>query len=133
MNWFSCYFFSTFVKKTKMKTLFNECNINKRIFFRIKYIVLFVFVFILNLNAQSQSFSLDTTFNVNFNFYSPGNTAIVYGLNYEPDGKLMIFGDFYNGLNSMEVLRIYNDGNIDSSFNYIWDWVVDYIKLQNNK
>ena len=110
MKSISCYFFINFVKNYIMK----------RVYFGLKYFYLFIFILLFNLKVQSQAFSLDTTFNVNYDFYNPWGDPgpTVYGLNYEPDGKLMIYGYFFDGSTIADVLRFYEDGSIDNSWQY---------------
>ena len=84
-----------------------------------KYFFIFAFFIFINSNTKAQAFSLDTTFNLNYNFYAPWGDIdpAIYGLNFEPDGKLIFCGNFCdntpNGYG--DILRIYDDGSIDTS------------------
>lgn len=78
----------------------------------------------------SQPGELDTTFNFgrpHSFFTDPNNPFPGYGLNHDavihaialqPDGKLIIGGDFneYNGINLNRIARINSDGSLDGSF-----------------
>ncbi|MEI6820454.1 MAG: T9SS type A sorting domain-containing protein [Bacteroidota bacterium] len=93
----------------------------KQISFYLKYIFLFVFLLFIKFNIQAQAFTLDTTFNINYDFYALWGDLDpkVYGLNYEPDGKLMIYGYFWDGGTIADVLRLYEDGSLDNSWQFI--------------
>ncbi|NVN96198.1 MAG: T9SS type A sorting domain-containing protein [Bacteroidetes bacterium] len=97
-----------------------------------KRIHILIISFFIAFNLQAQPFSLDTTFNINYNFnYSYGGGTI-YGLNYEPDGKLMIYGYFYDGNTIADILRLFEDGSIDNTWQYPWGDGVDFLERLNN-
>ncbi|NVN94562.1 MAG: T9SS type A sorting domain-containing protein [Bacteroidetes bacterium] len=99
-----------------------------------KPILLFIISVFFVCNVQAQPFSLDTTFKINYNFYSAGSGATVYNLNYEPDGKLMIYGCFNNGFhNPSSMLRIYEDGSLDNTWDYQMNDCVSFVKRLNNE
>ena len=100
----------------------------KKAYSRMKYILLFAFLIFINSNTKAQAFSLDTTFNVNFNFYFMGSGAAVYGLNFEPDGKLMIYGYFYDGATIADIIRVSKDGSIDNNWNYMGGNGVEFLQ-----
>jgi uncharacterized delta-60 repeat protein len=60
--------------------------------------------------------TLDTTFNVGGVGFT--NSLIPYALVVQPDGKILIAGDFfgYNGLNVQNLIRLNSDGTRDTSF-----------------
>ncbi|NVN96484.1 MAG: T9SS type A sorting domain-containing protein [Bacteroidetes bacterium] len=99
-----------------------------------KRILLFIISVFFIYNIQAQAFSLDTSFNLSYNFYFTGSGATVYGLNYEPDGKMMIYGHFDDGyFNPADVLRIYEDGSLDNTWTYpIADGIAFAKRLNNN-
>ncbi|MCP4180982.1 MAG: delta-60 repeat domain-containing protein, partial [bacterium] len=99
-----------------------------------KNLYLFILSVFFTANIQAQAFSLDTTFKLNYNFYFIGSQATVYGLNYEPDGKLMIYGTFGDGYNNpSDVIRIYENGSLDNTWQYPYDIGVEFIERINNK
>ena len=105
----------------------------KKAYSRMKYILLFAFLIFINSNTKAQAFSLDTTFHVNFNFYFMGSGATINGLNFEPDGKLMVYGYFHDDNFVSDVLRINEDGNIDNTWNYpIGDGVEFFERINND-
>ncbi len=60
---------------------------------------------------------LDTTFKVQNNYFPHIGTNIVHGLIKEPNGKLMIYGQFHNLLyNPSDAIRIYEDGSLDNTW-----------------
>ncbi|MFZ4401440.1 MAG: T9SS type A sorting domain-containing protein [Bacteroidales bacterium] len=97
-----------------------------------KRIFIFYIILLLTFESYAQSFSLDTTFNVDYNFYVSGSDASVYGLNFEPDGKLMIYGYFSDGTTA-DIIRVYDNGSIDNTWHYIWSQGVNFIKRINNE
>jgi len=111
----------------------------KQVYFQIKYVYLFIFILLFNSKVQSQAFSLDTTFNVNYNFYTSGSGATIYGLNFEPDGKLMIYGDFeYNVIDPPflpdDVLRLYENGSMDTTWNFtVGGEATQFLERLNNE
>jgi len=105
----------------------------KQLSFGLKYIFIFIFILLFNLKVQSQAFSLDTTFNLNYNFYASGSSATIYGLNYEPDGKLMVYGYFFDNSTIADILRFYEDGSIDNSWQYPWGDGVEFLERINNE
>jgi uncharacterized delta-60 repeat protein len=66
---------------------------------------------ILRLNQDG---SIDTTFNIGSGANQPIRT-----ISLQADGKILIGGDFtsYNGISSNRIIRLNNDGDIDTSFN----------------
>ncbi|MCP4180814.1 MAG: hypothetical protein GY756_23890, partial [bacterium] len=98
-----------------------------------KNIYILIILLFFTANIQAQAFSLDTSFNINYDFYFPGSSASVYGLNYEPDGKLMIYGFFHDDYsNPADILRIYEDGSLDNTWQYPWADGVDFIERLDN-
>ncbi|MFZ4401442.1 MAG: T9SS type A sorting domain-containing protein [Bacteroidales bacterium] len=83
-----------------------------------KRFISFYIILLISVKLIAQPFSLDTNFVINYNFnYSGGSVA---GLIYEPDGKLMIYGSFWDGIHNLsDVLRIYEDGSLDNTWQYI--------------
>jgi uncharacterized delta-60 repeat protein len=57
--------------------------------------------------------SLDSTFNT-----GTGPSSVIYDVVQQPDGKILIAGPFssYNSVSSKYLLRLENDGSIDTSF-----------------
>ncbi|MFZ4740999.1 MAG: T9SS type A sorting domain-containing protein [Bacteroidales bacterium] len=102
-----------------------------------KNIYIFIFSIFFISNVQAQAFSLDTSFNVNYTLNYFGIGGKVNGLNYEPDGKLMIFGSFWDGIQSLsDVLRIYEDGSLDNTWQFkgtTGSLDFGYIKRMNNE
>jgi len=85
-----------------------------------KRIILFAFIALFAANIQAQPFSLDTTFNINYNFNHVAIGGVVYGLNYEPDGKIMIYGSFWDGSSNIsDVFRTYEDGSFDNTWQFM--------------
>jgi hypothetical protein len=67
--------------------------------------------------TSMQAFKLDTTFKVQNNYFPHIGTNIVHGLNKEPNGKLMIYGDFHNLYNNpSDAIRTYEDGSLDNTW-----------------
>ena len=99
-----------------------------------KNIYILISLLFFTTNIQAQAFSLDTTFNLNYNFYFTGSGAEILGLNYEPDGKIMIYGNFNDGYNNpSDIIRIYEDGSIDNTWQYIYGgYTIPFIKRLNN-
>lgn len=66
--------------------------------------------YIIRLNSDS---SIDNTFAIGTGFDSPVNSIII-----QADGKLVVGGNFfvYNGSDCMRLVRLNNDGSIDSAF-----------------
>lgn len=59
---------------------------------------------------------LDTTFKIQNNYFHYG-ANIIHGLIKEPNGKLMIYGNFENLLiNPSDAIRIYEDGSLDNTW-----------------
>ena len=100
-----------------------------------KYFYLIILSFCFNSNnIKAQAFSLDTSFNLNYNFYFMGSGATVVGLNFEQDNKILIYGYFNDGYNNpSSALRLYKNGNFDTSWHYIWEEYVQFIELYNNE
>ncbi|MFZ4740040.1 MAG: T9SS type A sorting domain-containing protein [Bacteroidales bacterium] len=98
-----------------------------------KRIILFAFIALFAAKIQAQPFSLDTTFNINYNFHFTSG-GIVYGLYHEPDGKLIIDGSFNDGYNNpSDIIRIYEDGSLDNTWNYLWNGgAYGFFKQLNN-
>ena len=64
--------------------------------------------------------TLDTTFNPGtgtYNFFT-GNSDSVYSIALQPDGNILIGGDFttYNQTRRFCIARLFNDGSLDTSF-----------------
>ena len=61
--------------------------------------------------------SLDTAFNVQFP--TSGNTPWTYKILVQPDGKILICGEFtqVNGVNRGRIARLNQDGTLDTTFN----------------
>lgn len=59
--------------------------------------------------------TLDTSFNIGTGF----NNSFVHKLILQPDGKIIVLGDFtsYNGVSTKHIIRLNTDGTKDSSFN----------------
>jgi len=107
----------------------------KQTSFKMKYIyLLFMFSFCFSSNTEAQAFLIDTTFNLNYNFYAPwcDPNPAVYGLNYEPDGKLMIYGDFFDGSTIADVLRFYENGSLDTSWHFLGGNYILFLEQLNN-
>jgi uncharacterized delta-60 repeat protein len=70
---------------------------------------------IARLNASG---SVDTSFNPGFGIEG-GTNQIVKSIKFQPDGKIIIGGDFtnYNGTLRRGIARINTDGSLDASFN----------------
>jgi uncharacterized delta-60 repeat protein len=97
-----------------------------------RFLVYFI-ILILNAEIYAQPFTLDTAFNVNYNFYAPGSGADVFGLNFEPDGKIMLYGFFFDNATNSDIIRIYPDGSRDFTWQYQGGpSVVPYLKRINN-
>ncbi|MEZ5306682.1 MAG: FG-GAP-like repeat-containing protein [Pyrinomonadaceae bacterium] len=76
------------------------------------------------LNADG---SLDTSFN------PPGGAnASVFAVEYQPDGKILVGGDFtsLNGGSNLRIGRFLPDGSVDAGFNQTADGTVRAIKLE---
>jgi uncharacterized delta-60 repeat protein len=75
--------------------------------------------YVLRLNADG---SLDTSFNYTVGSTSTGASGIVYALALQPDGKVLVGGQFtsYNGATDApnNLVRLNADGSLDTSFNY---------------
>lgn len=98
-----------------------------------KRTILIIILFLTVSNARSQAFSLDTTFNVDFNFYPfAGGYTLVRDALFEPDGKIMVYGDFDDLLTSGDIIRIYNNGNRDYAWKNYAELGVTYLKRINN-
>lgn len=71
------------------------------------------FLIFLNLTGYAQDGSLDTSFNV-----GSGTDSNVYLLKQLSTGKILLGGQFvtYNGVAAEEILRLNDDGSIDTSF-----------------
>ena len=106
----------------------------KQAYSRMKYLFLFIFFIFINSNTKAQAFSLDTSFNLNYNFYFMGSNATVVGLNYDQDNKILIYGYFNDGYtNPSSALRLYKNGNLDTSWHYRWGDYVEFMELFNNE
>jgi len=101
-----------------------------------KRIILFIFIALFAANLQAQPFSLDTTFNINYTFNHVGIGGVVYGLNYELNGKLMIYGSFWDGTSNVsDILRVYEDGSLDNTWQFMGTGAstsYDFVKYLNN-
>ncbi len=97
-----------------------------------KQIYLIFLAFLFSNNIQSQAFSLDTTFNVDYNFNFLGTD--VYGLTFEPDGKIMVYGFFWDHLtNTSDIIRIFENGNRDFTWQYVGSQTsIGFVKRMNN-
>lgn len=73
----------------------------------------------LSLNIYAQSGSIDYSFNIGNGATSPMGADISCIL-IQPDGKIIIGGNFnqFNGTNRTGLLRLNNNGSVDSLFNY---------------
>ena len=97
-----------------------------------KRTILIIIFFLTFSNAHSQAFSLDTTFNMDYNFYPLSiSYASIYDILFEPDGKIMVYGEFEDG-HTASIKRIYNDGSIDNTFTFLWDSGITRMKRINN-
>jgi len=70
---------------------------------------------LIRLNADG---SLDTTFNTSGTGVNSGINISVYGLKQQPDGKILVTGNFgsFNGTTANGLTRLLADGTVDSSF-----------------
>jgi len=102
-----------------------------------RIIILFIFIALFTANIKAQPFSLDTSFNVNYNFNPSGGGGNVYGLNYEQDGKLIIYGSFWDDIHNIsDVLRIYEDGSLDNTWQFMGSGAsegIGFVKWLNNE
>ena len=100
---------------------------------QMKRTILIIILFLTISNARSQAFSLDTTFNVDFNFYPfAGSFTLVRNALFEPDGKIMVYGDFSDLSTGGDIIRIYNNGNRDNTWTHYPNLGCTYIKKVNN-
>ncbi len=84
-----------------------------------KILNLLILSLFFSLNTKAQAFSIDTSFYLNYNFAGISSDGNVYGMAFEPDGKLLIYGSFDdNYLHSSDFLRVHNDGYLDNTFYY---------------
>ncbi len=77
--------------------------------------IVLIFAVVFHARAQfSQPGELDTTFN-----FGSGTDGVVYATAIQPDGKIIIGGDFnsYNGISRKGIARLHPDGSLDSTFN----------------
>ncbi len=76
------------------------------------FILLFIFIGISKIQAQSGQ--LDTSFDPGIGANAPINAVAI-----QPDGKILIVGDFtnYNGVAINRIARLNSDGSLDTSFN----------------
>ncbi|NVN96199.1 MAG: T9SS type A sorting domain-containing protein [Bacteroidetes bacterium] len=102
-----------------------------------KCILIFVISVLFGSNIFAQPFSLDTTFNVNYTFNFGGIGGEIRGSNYEQDGKMMIYGSFWDGIHNIsDVLRIYEDGSLDNTWQFMGSGAserIGYVKHLNNE
>src|SRR6478672_6700096 len=79
------------------------------------------FIFLLGLTNSifSQAGHIDTTFNPTDHGYGGEASATIYAVCLQPDGKILIGGDFtvYNGVTRIRLARLNVDGSTDYSFN----------------
>ncbi len=63
--------------------------------------------------------SLDTSFNIGNGFWGNFWRGCVYSIGTQPDGKIIVGGDFrsYNGILKNCIIRLNSDGSIDTTFN----------------
>ena len=79
--------------------------------------ILFILSLFFISNIHAQAFMLDTTFKVQNNYFPHIGTNIVHGLNKEPNGKLMIYGNFLNLYNNpLDAIRTFEDGSLDNTW-----------------
>lgn len=71
-----------------------------------------------SLQAQNPG-ELDLTFSHDGLNFGDGSNGIVYAFVTQPDGKILIAGDFssYNGIQRNRIARLNADGSLDTSFN----------------
>lgn len=71
-----------------------------------------------SIKAQNPG-ELDLTFNPDGLNFGDGSNGIVYASVTQPDGKILIVGDFssYNGIQRNRIARLNEDGSLDTSFN----------------
>jgi uncharacterized delta-60 repeat protein len=71
-----------------------------------------------SLQAQNPG-ELDLTFSHDGLNFGDGSNGIVYASVTQPDGKILIVGDFssYNGIQRNRIARLNEDGSLDTSFN----------------
>ena len=72
----------------------------------------------------------DLSFNVGYGFDSD-----VYDIHIQPDGKILVGGDFtvYNGVSAYKLIRLNSNGSVDSSFSIgNFDSYVNVIELQSD-
>ncbi|MFZ4401441.1 MAG: T9SS type A sorting domain-containing protein [Bacteroidales bacterium] len=94
-----------------------------------KRFISFYIILLITAKLIAQPFSLDTNFIINYNFnYSGGE---VNGLKFDPDGKLMIYGFFSDGITA-DIIRVYDNGSIDNSWFYNWFQGVSFLNRINN-
>jgi hypothetical protein len=102
-----------------------------------KYNLLFFLSFFIISNIYAQAFILDTTFKVQNNYFPNYGVNNVEGLIKEPNGKLMIYGQFHNGLfNPSDAIRIYEDGSLDNTWlfpvGFTGKGINTFVKLGND-
>lgn len=81
---------------------------------------IFCFIFLFLTNALfSQAGHIDPTFNPTDHGYGGEASATVNAVCLQPDGKILIGGDFrvYNGVNRNRIARLNADGSTDNTFN----------------
>ncbi|MEI8204514.1 MAG: T9SS type A sorting domain-containing protein, partial [Bacteroidota bacterium] len=95
-----------------------------------KNIYLFIIGLLLTSNLHAQAFSIDTTFNLAYsNFYFPTSSGNVFGINSEPDAKLMIYGYYGGGGDGIrDIIRIYENGSLDTSWHAYSENGIEYLR-----
>jgi uncharacterized delta-60 repeat protein len=81
---------------------------------KLRLLIIFCLVVTQTFAQFSQPGELDTTFN-----FGSGTDGVVYATAIQPDGKIIIGGDFnsYNGVSRKGIARLHPDGSLDSTFN----------------
>jgi uncharacterized delta-60 repeat protein len=90
----------------------------------------FLFILIINLGF-SQTATLDSTFNI-----GTGANGTVNGIVQQPDGKIVVVGDFsiFNGTPANRVIRLNQNGSYDPTFDFFTgpNGAVHSIAIQSN-
>ena len=83
-----------------------------------KILLLSIGLFISLSLLQAQDGSNDPSFNFDGNNFGEGANSSVYAIVLQPDGKILIAGDFtsYNGTEIIRIARLNPDGSLDPSF-----------------
>ncbi|ESU24840.1 hypothetical protein FEDK69T_03930 [Flavobacterium enshiense DK69] len=81
--------------------------------------ITFLFILLLSIAGIAQPGTIDLSFNPSDVGFTAGANNLITVSVLQPDGKLIIGGNFtsYNGVSCNRIIRLNNDGSIDSGFN----------------